>query len=414
MSSTFVRKWKANMFLVGAQEMLHLAQVGNLSLAIGGALHLSRPNFPQRPEYYPTKLPWGLFPFSPNAIRLYALYERPSRMSEEAKRLVEAGPAGAAREADLYHEDRKEWAKKLPFAHLPAHLGELKPSATRAETIGELYAAIRAAYETLTPPSGELVIGAPDRQINGQLIDFPQVIEVNERVAAAGAIDLIIHQGEGAPADRIDSHFGVYVNILREYEALVAKNPSFAPARDVHPNPLSRLHVDNTYPGFRLIFDDYTRDVNDLCSGVYQTMIVMLYRLFGTPRRAAQEQKVLARSALRLMTTVIKPFGEALTRLPMGDDHTPGSPRRARFAGPSFEIDRAISLVPDPRASWIDIYERLVDLATRTGALADAPAARSAAHEVSIRYLRNAAAILADIAASFGPDLPSPRDPHRS
>jgi len=411
---TFVRKWKANIFLIAAQEMLHLAQAGNLSSAIGGALHLGRPNFPQRPDYYPTKLPWGLFPFSRETIRVYALYERPGVMNEETQRLVDTGESGIEREAALYHESPEQWRTKLPHRFLPRRYDELRPRATSAETIGELYAAIRAAYETLTPPSGELLIGTPDLQIQGELIDFPQVYEVHSRVQAAQAIDLIIRQGEGAPADRIDSHFGVFVNILREYDMLVKKNLGFRPARDVHPNPLSRLHVDNTYPGFRLIHDDYTRSVNDLCTGVYETMVVMLYRLFATRREAASEQKTLARSALRLMTTVIKPIGEALTRLPMGDDGTPGQAHRPHLAGPSFEIDRVIQLVPDARASWIYIYERLVDLSTQAGMLANAPAARAPEHAVAIAYLRNAAALLANIAASFGPGLPSGRNHHRS
>jgi len=258
------------------------------------------------------------------------------------------------------------------------------------------------------------MIGSPARQIDGPLIDFPQVIEVNERAQAATAIDLIIRQGEGAPTDRIDSHFGIFVGILHEYQELLRENPSFQPARDVHPNPLSRLHVDNTYPGYRLIRDEFTRHVNDLCTSVYETMILMLYRLFGTTKEAKLEQKQLARAALRLMTTVIKPFGEAMTRLPMGDDGTDGNRSRPQLAGPSFEIDRTLELVPDPRSSWIVIYERLVDLATRTSELANTKEARQPEHKVSIRYLRNAAAILADIAASFGPDLPRARDPQRS
>jgi len=143
-------------------------------------------------------------------------------------------------------------------------------------------------------------------------------------------------------------------------------------------------------------------------------MVVMLYRLFATRREAASEQKTLARSALRLMTTVIKPIGEALTRLPMGDDGTPGQAHRPHLAGPSFEIDRVIQLVPDARASWIYIYERLVDLSTQAGMLANAPAARAPEHAVAIAYLRNAAALLANIAASFGPGLPSGRNHHRS
>jgi hypothetical protein len=407
---TFVRKWKANIFLIGAQEMLHLAQAGNLCTAIGGGLHLRRPNYPQRPDYYPTRLPWGLFPFSRDTISVYALYERPTpELSDELRRLVEPSATGLSLEASLFREDPTAFRAKRPHDALPGRYDALRPKTTSAVTIGELYTAIRNAFEALTPPSGELFIGDPELQMDGRRIDFQDVTEIRSRPDAARAIDLIIRQGEGAPQDRIDSHFGVFVNILREYDALRRENPTFSPARDVHPNPLSRLHVDNNYPGFRLIHDDYTRAVNDLNSGVYDAMVTLLYRLFATPRRAARAQKLLASAALRVMTTVVKPLGEALTRLPMGDDGTRGAGNRPRFCGPSFEVDRSVELVPDARAGWISAYEQLVELSARARVLAESPEASAEAHRAAIPFLRAASTTLSAIAASLGPELP-PRE----
>lgn len=399
---TFVRKWKANIFLVAAQEMLHLAQAANLSTAVGGTLHLRRPNFPQRSDYYPTHLPWGLFPFSEQTMRLYACYERPERMSAATRSLLGPCELGLEREARMFHDRPDRFQSKRQHQFLPDRYQRLRPRATQAETIGELYAAIQQAYETLMPPSGELLIGDPALQIYGPLIDFPQVMEVHSRNDAVAAIDLIVRQGEGAPEDRIDSHFGVFVTILREYLELKENNPAFEPSRNVHPNPLSRLHVDNTYPGWRLIHDDFTRAVNDLCTGVYETMVMMLFRLFATRSDAPQQRLGLARNALRLMTTAIKPLGEALTRLPMGDDGSKGAGQRPDRAGPSFEVDRAIELTSDGRAAWVQIWERLLELSVQAKQLADDPRAVEPEHRVSIAYLRNAAEVLGSIEQSFG------------
>src|SRR5262249_28308273 len=111
---TFVRKWKANIFLIAAQEMLHLAQAANLSTAVGGALHLRRPNFPQSHDYYPTRLAWGLFPFSREIIRVYACYERPVHMSENATRAVGSCEYTREVEARLFHEPPDRWETKQP------------------------------------------------------------------------------------------------------------------------------------------------------------------------------------------------------------------------------------------------------------------------------------------------------------
>ena len=407
-----VRKWKANIFLVAAQEMLHLAQVANLLAAVGGTVQLQRPNFPQSKFYYPTLLPWGLFPFSRETVRLYALYERPAKPRDEDARLLGAADAlaledvqlSAAEEATLYHEDPALWLEKLPHSYLPQrHLGKRAKAARHVTTIGELYGAIGQAFATLCPPpAGELIIGSPRAQVDGELIDFPQILKVADRQAAAAAVDLIVRQGEGAPADRSDSHFGIFVDILHEYDRLKQARPAFEPSRDVHPNPLSRLHVDNSFPGWRLIADDFTRDVNDLASDVYQSMMLMLYRFFATADEEPAQRRILARTAIYTMTTAIKPLGEALTRLPMGDEPSPGAIPRPQFAGPSFEINRSIQLLPFQDSAWIAMHERLLELAQRASALSVDPRGAEPGHGGAALDLEAAAATLTRIAGEFG------------
>src|SRR5262249_17820653 len=148
--------------------------------------------------------------------------------------------------------------------------------------------------------------------------DLPQLVEITGRDDARRAIELIVEQGEGAPQDRDDSHFGMFLSVHDELARLQEQRPQFVPARDVQSNPLSRLHVDNAYPGWRLIDAPRTREVNDLSNDVYRVLLALLRRLAGPPS-AALPRPVLAQAALRLMTAAVKPLCELLTTLPMGD-----------------------------------------------------------------------------------------------
>lgn len=386
-----VRTWKANIFFVAAQEMLHLAQVANLCAAVGGTVQLHRPNFPQRPGYYPTGLPWGLWPFSPEAIELYAFYERPATWDGGLPpQWPEEGPLERG-DFDRLLADAP--AGKDPFAHLPGHFR--RPRTVAHETIGELYEAIAQAIRTIP----NVIIGDPRVQVDGAMVDFPQLIQVFTVDDAVRAIDLIVEQGEGAPADRDDSHFGVFVGIYEDCLRMREERPEFAPARDVQSNPLSRLHVDNTFPGWRLIEDPFTRAVNDLNSETYEVMLRMLYLFFAAPTYETPTLPELARSFLRVMTTVIKPLGEIITRLPMGDSSS-GAAGRARFAGPSFEVGQVILPPAHQPAAWFFIGERLDELAAACAALAARPAAPADLEEVAQR--------LRQVAADFRRIMPAP------
>ena len=51
----FVRKWKANIFHVGAQEMLHLTLAANLCTAAGGVVQLGPPDLASAPTLLPNQ-----------------------------------------------------------------------------------------------------------------------------------------------------------------------------------------------------------------------------------------------------------------------------------------------------------------------------------------------------------------------
>jgi hypothetical protein len=48
-----VSRWRASILAVCMEEMAHLAQIGNLMLALGARPHFDRPNLPVPPGYHP-------------------------------------------------------------------------------------------------------------------------------------------------------------------------------------------------------------------------------------------------------------------------------------------------------------------------------------------------------------------------
>jgi CDGSH-type Zn-finger protein len=90
----------------------------------------------------------------------------------------------------------------------------------------------------------------------------------------------------------------------------------------------------------------------------YETMLLMLLRFFSHTEESDAELERLSRATLRIMTTVIRPLGEALTKMPVGDPTYAGM-----TAGPGFGYNRDISLLPHKKSAWIFFGERLRELA---------------------------------------------------
>jgi len=323
-----VRTWASSIFFVAAQEMFHLAQASNLLLAIGGAPHLARPNFPQPPGIYPTDLGWELTGFSAATIDRFIAYESAT---------ASTGPSTAG--------DRR-----LPH-----------------ETIGEMYEAIADAFERLDIPDGVLFVGAPDDQILGSQVDFPMLIEVTNRTNAVEACRLVIAEGEGSRADTADCHEGVFRTIRRELDEF---DPSVDPARPVADNPLARSHGDVGPSGpdaiVNPIADPITRAVQEVSNATYDVLVLALLRYFAGGRHDPAAPTVKA-VTLQLMTTVIRPLGELLTRLPMGEGYD------GLTAGPSFEMSPDVELLPHPHAARTLMAEQLAVAARDAAQIADEP-----------------------------------------
>jgi hypothetical protein len=90
------------------------------------------------------------------------------------------------------------------------------------------------------------------------------------------------------------------------------------------------------------------------------------------------------------MTTVLRPLGEVLCKMPVG-----GSDLPLKSAGPGFGYNRDVRLLPHQRSAWVFFGERLWELATiatRLRLQAAVPA-----------EIEEAAAALQDLAGQFAP-----------
>ena len=193
--------------------MLHLSLVQNLLAAIGGAPHLSRPNFPHPASHYPAGVHLALLPFGEPALQHFMFLERPEGMDiNDAEGMAAFGRATPAMQP-----------------------GEIVPRSQDFKTVGHLYRSIEAGFAHLADKFGErrLFVGPPRAQATQQYFGWPELVAVTDTASAQKAIDEILEQGEGPRGNWRDAHFGQFVEILDEYTQLREANPAFDPVRPV-------------------------------------------------------------------------------------------------------------------------------------------------------------------------------------
>jgi Ferritin-like len=326
-----VQRWRKRINHVATQEMLHLALVQNLLTAIGGAPHLSRPNFPHPASHYPAGVHLALLPFGEPALRHFMFLERPEGMDlDDAEGMAAFGRAEPAMQQ-----------------------GEIVPRSQDFKTVGHLYRSIEAGIAHLADKFGErrLFVGPPRAQATQRYFRWDELIAVTDVASAQQAIDEILEQGEGNRGPWKDSHFGQFVDILDEYTRLREANPAFEPSR-----PVVTLNV---RPGERdtgvpLVTDPLTRQVMDLFNVSYEALLLMLQRFFAHTEETDVQLKALADATVALMFRAVKPLGDLVTTLPAGPDYP------ARTAGPSFELFyESDCVLPHREAAWILLTERL-------------------------------------------------------
>jgi CDGSH-type Zn-finger protein len=379
--AALVRGWKRTLSHVAVEEMLHLAQVTNLLTAIGGAPHFRRTNFPLPASAFPFGIRLSLEPFSQETIERLVCYEMP-----------EAGLLTSEQQG--FYELMRGRVIGSPVdaaGGMAAVMAGYEPFEIDFATVGEFYHKIETGFRNI--PEDELFIGPVEAQANGRFLDFGgALIEVTDAASACAAIEMIVEQGEAPTSVHPDAHFWVFDKVRLEYEDLArrasAEGRVFDPVRPVVSNPMTRFYDDTT--GGTIITDPVTHVVAEIYNIAYDTMLLMLLRFFAHTEEDEAELEHVSRAALRLMTTVLRPLGEALTKMPAG----PG----LGAAGPGFGFNRDVHLLPHKRSAFVFFGERFRELALAATEL------RITGDGALPREVEEATAALQTLAEEFAPD----------
>ncbi|MGE5286444.1 MAG: ferritin-like domain-containing protein, partial [Micromonosporaceae bacterium] len=374
-----VLRWRRQVSRVATQEMLHLALVHNLLSAIGAAPHLARPNLPAPASHYPAGVQLALLPFGEEALQHFMFLERPEGMD-----LADAAGLAALGRAQPRLSERDIVPRGQDFA-----------------TVGHLYRSIEEGFARLAGKHGEawLFAGPPRAQATEAQFGWPELIPVTGLASARRAIEEILEQGEGPRGHWENAHFGQFVKILDEYQELRAANPAFQPVRPVMAANVRPPERDTDVP---LISDPLTARITDLFNVAYEILLQIFERFFAHTGESDAQLKTLADVTIGLMVRVIKPLGDLITTLPVGD----GQP--GRTAGPSFELFyESDYLMPHQEAAWALLAERLAEAAWLCGELGRGRGVQLAGQlEPVLGALRELAATLA---AQLPPRVPQSR-----
>ena len=361
-----VARWRKDLLGLCIEEMIHLAQVANLTVAIGARPHFNRPNLPVAPGYHPAGVVLKLAPFDMETLEHFIYLERP----EEAK-----------------VADSEAFEDEAAPARTPA-AGTLMPRAPDYETIGEFYTALRNALEAAAAAMGEeaLFCGPREHQLRASELNAADLVVVTDLASAIRGIDLIVVQGEGSGSRVGDSHFGRFEQMLDDYRRLLAARPGFVPHRDVARDPVMHAPV---APDRVHVTAGAAAAVLDAGNAAYSAMLRLLARCYEVPWTSAKERQAALSGAMACMKAVTG-LGTALTFLPAQEG---GSGPRA---GMSFAMLRSTEGFFNDHAGQA-LAERLLDIAGRLPRL-----------EIDGQLGASLAAALTEAAGALGNPGPSP------
>jgi hypothetical protein len=328
-----VDMWRKQIHGVAMEEMLHLALVNNLLMSIGSPPHFARQNFPVAPGYHPASLVVRLAPCTRDTVSHFVYLERPEGMQ------LPQAPG---------FETEQGYRRGAGIA------ARLTPNAEDYDTVGHLYAGIEHGFEQMSAELGEsaLFIGAPEAQIDTDLLSFESMRAVTDLKSALAAIATIVEQGEGGRRDHEKSHFAQFVAIGKQYDAMLAADSGFTPYRPVAPTPVM----------FRPIADDGATHVSapesaavlDLANACYALMLRLLASATGgmyeKPFRAVQ-----LGCAIEMMS-IVKALAIRLTTMR-------AAAGAAQNASMNFHLARATLALPQRDAGMALMAERAHELA---------------------------------------------------
>jgi len=302
-----VERWRKTILKIALEEMAHLACVNNLLIAVGGAPHFDRPNFPVAPGYHPADVVVRLTPFDEATLEHFIFLERPEGMRMEDGEGFEA--SGTQREIAVEG---------------------ITPSAEDYPTVGALYDSIAEGFRILADQLGEVALIDPDGrgQLDTRTVKLPNIVQVTDLATALSIFEQIKEEGEGSTSVGANSHFNRFQTIKSEWQSIKAKDPSFRPGWQAAHDPVMRRPVDETSRVW--ITDPEAAAYLDLANAIYGTMLSVLAQTFSIA--VPGEQGLLMKVSVELMEASAS-VSVALARMPAGKSH-PGVNAGITFAVP--------------------------------------------------------------------------------
>jgi hypothetical protein len=290
-----VKRWRRTLQQVCIEEMAHMAQVANLSMAVGMRPHFDRPNLPVAPGYHPAGIVIDLAPLDAQTLQHFIYLERPD--------------GSTAKDSDAY----------VPDTRAPPRGQVLRstPSAPEYATVGAFYDMLLSELERLCNSIGESAVfcGDPARQLGADELG-DRVRVVPDMATARAAIDSIVEQGEGARHDSADSHFGRFRAMERELQALTAARPSFRPSHPAARSPVMRPPVSEDRVH---VCSVAASEALDLGNALYSLMLRCLAQTYESGLHERAQRTALFRVAKHLMHAM-EAVGRVLVTLPAEDE----------------------------------------------------------------------------------------------
>jgi CDGSH-type Zn-finger protein/uncharacterized Fe-S cluster protein YjdI len=329
-----VKRWRAEIIAIATEEMLHLALVNNLLIAVGSRPHYRHYNFPATAGQFPADVVVALLPFDAATLDHFIYVERPSQADE---------PDGTTMEKLDYSRDmeRDDLATDIPGDY---------------QTVGELYQAIADSLTPLAASLGAegLFVGQPEAQLSQEDVFLPGLCTIATEADARRALTLIVEQGEGSQVCKETSHYARFRTIREQWHALSAQRPGFTPNRDVARNPVMRAPV--TTEERVQVVSEPAISLLDVGNSSYFLMLRLL-TLMSDSANCLLPRPVVMAQAMTLMHALAD-IGVALTSLPANPDHPDV------MAGLTFSLSRTALGYESPDSAALLIAERMELLAT--------------------------------------------------
>ncbi len=305
-----VKRWRAEIVAIATEEMLHLALVNNLLIAVGSRPHYRHFNFPASAGQFPADLAVALLPFDAATLDHFVYVERPIRADEHD---------GGSLEKPHYSRDmaRGDLATETNVDYA---------------TVGELYDTIGASLAHLAEQLGEngLFVGLPEAQLSARDVFLPGLCTIATQADAARALALIVEQGEGSLVCEDTSHYARFRTIREQWQTLSAQRRGFVPARRAARHPVMRAPV--AQDARVQVISEPALSLLDVANGSYFLML-RLFALMSDPVNCLLPRGAIMGQAMHLMHAVAD-LGAALTALPANPAH-PGI-----MAGMTFTLSR--------------------------------------------------------------------------